>query len=137
VMTSAISFVLKIVLSLLMFRRMGATGIALATSLAAFNNTLLLSMLLIRKGYVSTVFGPWSGLDKLIIGWVLLTIATLFSFRLLGRLALGDAFLGDVVQVAGAVLIGGAIYLTAATLLRTEEIKRLKAALGRRLPVQP
>jgi len=137
VVTSGVSFLLKIVLSLLLYRSIGATGIALATSLAALCNAFLLGALLKKRGYISTVFGPWSGLDKLIIGWILLSISTLAAFRLLGRLALGDAFLGDAVQVVGAVFTGGTVYLAATVLLRTEEIDRLKGALGIRSPARP
>jgi len=131
IFTSIISLGIKIILSLIFLRVLSTTGIALATSIAAFFNTTLLAVLLVRKGRLGTVFGPWRGFEKLLLGWLLLGISSTFAFRSFGQVSLTSQFLTDVIQLLGTALLGGLVYLGTLLVLGAEELEKVKGVLLR------
>lgn len=135
--TSLLSLGVKIVLSFLLMKSLGATGIALATSVAATCNTVLLALWLLKKGHITTIMGRWRGFEKLILGWAILGLSSFLAFRYLGDIVLPNQALEDIVRIGGTLVFGSATYLGVTLVLRAEEAKRIQRALSAILKAIP
>jgi putative peptidoglycan lipid II flippase len=121
VITAFIAFILNLCLSLALMGPLKHGGLALATTLSALGNMLMLLWFLTRK--VGSFGGRGimvTGLKSL-VATVPMTAAVLFActfadWSLAGHKMLKSAVLG------GAILSGTCIYMLAARLLRSEEV---------------
>jgi len=125
-LTSLASLLIKIIFSLILMRTFAATGIALATSIAALCNTILLALMLVRKKQLTKIFGSVQGFEKLLAGWVVLGTTSFFAFQYLGRWTLSSQFLADLIRLSGTALLGGLLYLGTMVLLRSEEVRIIR-----------
>ncbi|MDQ7792478.1 MAG: murein biosynthesis integral membrane protein MurJ [Clostridia bacterium] len=124
---------LNIVLNLILVRYLAHGGLALASSIAAAVNCLLLAYYLRRRlGNLdgrrilrSTVkFAAASLAMGLAVAAAYSYTASFFDTALLTH---------RLLQVSGLIALGGAVYLGAAALLRTEELARIIMQAGARL----
>jgi putative peptidoglycan lipid II flippase len=111
---------------LLLMRRWGVGGMAMATSLASMVNAALLLILLRRK------IGPWGGRDvgatllRSCAASVVMAVAAWFTVRFLPG--------PEVVRVLSGVGVGVAAYIAAARVVHLRELDALYAVFRRRRP---
>jgi putative peptidoglycan lipid II flippase len=120
VFTAFITFILNLGLSLALMGPLKHGGLALATTLSAFGNMLLLIWLLRRK------IGPFGGRSVMVTGLkslaasIPMTVAVVYVCRLTDWSLSGHKLEKSVV-LGGAIIAGVAIYMIAVRLLRSEE----------------
>lgn len=137
VIVGAVAMVVNVVLNLLLMGPLGLRGLALATSLAAASNlVILLALLRGRLGGLEgrhLLGGVWrilaaslvmAGVCALAAGWVPRWVAQ-------------DGLGGQILLVGVAVVGGLAVYWRAAKALGIEELGVITGALGGREPVAP
>lgn len=131
VLIALVSIAVNVGLSLALLKTLGHVGLALATAMAANVNTLLLMVVLHRRGL-------WQADDRLRKRSVLVLLSTMGMAAvlfLLDRFALPGWYAGDLWRrvMALAVLVGSglAAYLACAILLRATRPSEWKAVLRR------
>jgi len=125
---------LNIVLNLILVRYLAHGGLALASSIAATANCLLLAYYLHRRlghldGWRILRSAAKFATASLVMG---VAVAAAYSYSA----SFFDAALltHRLLQVSGLIALGGAVYLGAAALLRTEELARISRLSVDRLP---
>lgn len=124
---------LNIVLNLILVRYLAHGGLALASSIAAMVNCLLLAHHLRRRlGHLDgqrivRSAGKFAA-ASLVMG-VMVAAAYSYSASFFDAALLTHRLL----QVGGLIALGGAVYLGAAALLRTEELARVSRRVGAKL----
>jgi len=132
VITAFITFVINLGLSLVLMGPLMHGGLALATTLSAFCNMLMLLWLLRRKigsfggaGILLTAFkSTAASIPMAAAVWYL---CSFIDWSQAGHKLLKGSVLG------GSILCGGAIYMLAVKLLRSEEALDALALVGRKL----
>ena len=132
VITALITFVINLGLSLVLMGPLKHGGLALATTLSAFCNMLMLLWLLRRKigsfgggGILLTAFkSTAASMPMAAAVWYL---CSFIDWSQAGHKILKGSVLG------GSILCGGAIYMLAVKLLRSEEAIDALALVGRKL----
>ncbi len=132
VITALITFVINLGLSLVLMGPLKHGGLALATTLSAFCNMLMLLWLLRRKigsfggsGIMLTAFkSTAASMPMAAVVWYL---CSFIDWSQAGHKILKGSVLG------GSILCGGAIYMLAVKLLRSEEALDALALVGRKL----
>jgi putative peptidoglycan lipid II flippase len=132
VWTALVAFLLNLGFSLTLMGPLKHGGLALATTLSALGNMLLLLWFLRRKigpfgGRRIMVTGLKSATAALCMAIVVYSVSQLTDWSLMGRTPLKIAVLG------GAIVSGMAIYTLVAGLLRSEEALELLAVVKGRL----
>lgn len=133
--TGVLTIGINIWLNITMVRYWGQGGLALAYSLAGFFNMTLLFLMLRRKvgrmgGTKLVVSGVKTLLASILAGAVVLIISSLME-----PLALTQGKIGQLEQVVVSIAAAVVVFVSAATLLRMEEMgqawKMVKRRLGR------
>ncbi|MEW5898907.1 MAG: polysaccharide biosynthesis C-terminal domain-containing protein [Bacillota bacterium] len=124
---------LNIVLNLILVRYLAHGGLALASSIAATANCLLLAYYLRRR------LGHLDG-RRILRSIVKFAAASLVMGMAVAAAHSYSASFFDaallthrLLQVGGLIALGGAVYLAAAALLRTEELARVIRRVGAKL----
>ena len=131
------SVVLNVVLSVVLFKPMayGGSGLALANSLSAFAYTLAMYFYL-RKRHLSEMQENRliPALVKMIIAALVMAAAVfgvVFALKAAGfTTATGT---GALIQTAGGIIVGVAVYVIMAFVLKVEETQAVLAILKRKL----
>jgi len=132
VITALAAFFLNLAFSLLLMRSMLHSGLALASSLSAFGNMLMLLYLLRRK------VGSFGGRKLLIVAIKSVTagvpaaVAAMLLLRLANWSAEGEKLLKGGV-LSAAILAAVVIYALLSLLLRSEEAGEAAALIRRKL----
>jgi len=139
VIASAVSVSIKIVVSLALIRLLPALGfdaflgLALSTSLAAWINFTWLGVALRRK------VGPMGG-ERLISSALriavlsaLMAIVCGLTYEAVARIFGGGGLLGEILRLAGVILVGLAVIAVGAWVLRVPEIRELLARVSARI----
>jgi putative peptidoglycan lipid II flippase len=133
VMTALAAFVLNLVFSLILMRSMLHSGLALASSLSAFGNMILLFYLLRCK------IGPFGGRKLLLVSVRSVSAAlpaaaaAMLLLQLANWSAQGEKLLKGGVLLA-AVLAAVVVYALLSLLFRSEEAGDVAALVRRKLP---
>jgi len=132
VKTALIAFILNLCFSLLLMGPLKHGGLALATTLSAFGNMLMLLWFLRRKvgsfgGRSVIITGLKSSAATLPMTAAVIYICTLADWSLAGYKMQKGVVLG------GAVLTGTLIYLIASRLLRSEEVAAAVSMLRKKI----
>lgn len=133
VTTGAAMVVLNAALAYGFMRIWGAAGIALAAAVVSFTNVTLLFFLLRRS---------LAGLDAraILSGAVRITAATAAAMGIwwavmqVGAPGPGAGAVAQAVRLGAAAGAAGAAYLAGCAVLRVQEVRLLRALIGRRLP---
>ncbi len=128
---SVVSVVANIVLSLLLFLTLAHVGIALATALAAWLNTLLLVVSLRRRGFWALDDRFRQRLPRIAAAAVVMALV-LWGLQTLLAGWLGGGFSERVLALVVLVAAGLAVYAAAAFALGAVSRSELRAALRRR-----
>jgi putative peptidoglycan lipid II flippase len=114
-----------------LMRVFGHVGLCMALSIAAtVQGVGLVIVLRVKIGRL--------GMRRLILAWVRMLLSTapmgaaVWGVALLGRWERGGNDPRNIAVLAGAIVVGVAVYLAAAKLLRLEELTELVAAVRRR-----
>jgi len=132
VLTALVAFLLNLVFSLILMRSMLHSGLALASSLSAFGNMILLLYLLRRK------VGSFGGRKLLLVAiksvfaGVPAAVAAMFLLQLANWSIQGEKLLKGGVLFA-AILAAVVIYSLLSLLLRSEEAGEAAALIRRKL----
>jgi putative peptidoglycan lipid II flippase len=130
---AAVSVVINVALSLLLFPTLKHVGIALATSIAAWANVLLLAIFLARRGHFSLDAKEWRQ-QALILALTIVMGAALYAIVwLLGPVfEPGYAFLIQALALLALCILGAALYFGLVHLTRVQRLGGLLARLRRR-----
>ncbi|HYB09381.1 MAG TPA: murein biosynthesis integral membrane protein MurJ [Alphaproteobacteria bacterium] len=131
VRAAIVAVITNIVLSLLLIGPLGASGIALATSLAAWTNVAVLVYWLRKHAHFSLDAGFRHRVPRLALASVLMAGALVLAADALAR-PLQAGLAAKIMALAILVLGGLAIYGALALVLGAVEARLLKRALGRR-----
>ncbi len=126
---AAVSLVINVVLSLLLFDSLKHVGIALATSIAAWANVLLLAIFLARRGHFSLDAQEWR--QQLLIGGLTLVMggALWLAVWLLGPVFdPGYPFLIQALALLVLCVFGAGLYFA---LVHVSGVQRLGALVAR------
>lgn len=117
-----ISVGLNIVLNLILVGYMAHAGLALATSIAGTVGCLLLALALRRR--IGHLDGQrlLRSVGKFAVASLLMGIAVTAAHRFSSAFFKPNILSHQLLQVAGLVVLGGAVYFAVAALLRTEEL---------------
>jgi putative peptidoglycan lipid II flippase len=130
---AALSVVINITLSLLLFPTLVHVGIAIATSVSAWANAALLGLWLARRGHFTLRPAEWvrhGGVVGLAIGMALLLWA--LSLALGPVFAPGAGFLGQLIALFGLIGLGIALYFGAAHLTGVQPLGALLRRFAKR-----
>ena len=127
-MMAGVTVVVNVIFSLLLFPFLGHVGIAIATSVAAWVNVLLLWYGL--RGFVTLEQENWRKLGGMVIASVAMAVGLYFAKVLMGGW-LGGGFLQKSVSTAILISFGGTIYGVGIILLRVTSVSEMKAAFRR------
>ena len=130
---AAISMIVNVVLSLLLFPALEHVGIAIATSVAAWGNAIMLAVWLARRGH----FRPTAGelwrlalVTAISLGMALLLFGAVRPLAPL--LASGSAFIGQALALGGLCVLGLVAYFAAIHLAGVMTMGTLLGQLRRR-----
>jgi putative peptidoglycan lipid II flippase len=108
---AGISVVLNIALSLLLFPTLKHVGIAIATSVAAWANAVLLAVWLGRRGHFRLGLGDWRRHALIVAASLLMAVAVWLIARGLGEsLAASAPLVTQLVALAITIVLGMLIY---------------------------
>lgn len=116
------SIVLNIGCSFLLIGSLSHGGLALANSLAATANTVLLYWVWRKKNPDWKSRSLVLGVAKITVGAVVMGIAVVAGDMVFGRLFAGDSSLALLLRVGGDIALGGMCYLIATLVLRVEYV---------------
>jgi len=126
---AAISLVINVALSLAMFESLRHVGIALATSISAWANVLLLALFLARRGHFSFERKEWVQQALILLLTVLMGAALYLTVWLMGPVFdPGYPFLIQALALLALCIFGGALYFA---LVHLSGVQRLGALLAR------
>ncbi|MEM1443686.1 MAG: lipid II flippase MurJ, partial [Verrucomicrobiota bacterium] len=125
------STLVNLVLVYPMFRWLGPTGCALATSIAGWVNLTLLSTGLRGEGFAKLVPGFISRVARIVVASVLMGAGIWFAGEWLKPWILTDGYVKRVLVLLGLVLFGVALYISAVFATRVYTIAELKSRLRR------
>ncbi|HZY42867.1 MAG TPA: murein biosynthesis integral membrane protein MurJ, partial [Anaerolineae bacterium] len=121
-----VSLIINLVLSLSLINVLGIAGLALANTVAALAEMVLLAWVLRSR---------LNGLDdRRVVETTLKTLAAsiVMALGVAGYLRITDTA-GVLVRAGGGMLVGAGVFAAAAWLLRVEELRLLAGLLGRRI----
>jgi putative peptidoglycan lipid II flippase len=121
VLTGAVSIVLNLVLSLLLLPPLSFGGLALANSLAATANTLLLFGGLTRRLHLAGRSQFYVSLGKITAASAVMGLATSLAARITSRLVPAATSWGQAEVLAAGTVVGIVVFLIAVLLLKVEE----------------
>ena len=127
---AAVSFVINIVLSLLLMRPLGATGLVIASTVAIVVQTVLIQRRLTRKLPEMTFAPLWGGVGKILLAVFGMSVVVAGGWMLLRTQAIG--MWRDVLALGGLIPLGMAAYGAGLWLLKIEGREEL-IAVWRRL----
>jgi putative peptidoglycan lipid II flippase len=129
---AGISVVINIALSLLLFPSLKHVGIAIATSVAAWANAVLLGLWLGRRGHFRLGAGDWRR-HALIIGASLLMAAVLWALALpLGPYMTPQApLIVQLVALGALCVLGAGLYFAAVHFSGAQRLGQLIRLRGR------
>ena len=116
VLTAACALLLNVALNFILVPRYGVAGLALAGAAGAWTNTLLLYLVLARKGYFQMTGRVAGRIARILLAAVVMG-AALWLLVPYGAPYYAGSALERVVAIAMLVLAGGAIYFAAAAML--------------------
>ncbi|MFH1412187.1 MAG: murein biosynthesis integral membrane protein MurJ [Candidatus Omnitrophota bacterium] len=121
VKTAAVSLIVNVVLNLLLMWPLKLGGLALATSIAAISNFIILYALLVKRvGDIGTA-RILSSLIRISAASAVMAGAAFWASKTL--LASGSApFFSSFAHLIGVIILSGAVYLTAAHLFKVKEV---------------
>ncbi|MBT9172003.1 MAG: putative lipid II flippase MurJ [Syntrophomonadaceae bacterium] len=126
---------LNVVLNLILVRFMAHGGLALATSIAGTVTCILLAYALRRRLGSLDGWRLLRSVSKFAAASLLMGLTVAAAYRISANFISTDSLTQQILQVGGLVMLGGAVYFSAAALLRTEElgwlIRRMREMLGR------
>jgi len=126
---AAISLVVNVVLSLLLFGSFKHVGIALATSIAAWINVVMLAVFLARRGHFRLDATEWRQQVMIAVMTVIMAVALYFGVMLLGPVFdPGYFFPLQALALLGLCVFGAALYFA---LLHFTGVQNLGALLRR------
>jgi putative peptidoglycan lipid II flippase len=130
---AGVSVAVNVVASLVLFYAMGHVGIAIATSLAGWVNTVLLAGALLRRGDYAADAGLRKRIPLMLLSSLIMGVAIWFlAEQLAPWFARGQGALIQIGALAGLVGAGLAVYLAAAQLSGAANVPRLlRRILGR------
>ncbi len=133
--TNAAAVSLNVILSIILVRKMGFTGLALATSLSLYFAALLRYFILNRRMKKEGLIMDWGKIMGLFLRW---TLGVLFSvgsgylfYRLLSDMRLSSVFLSQALALTVSFIVGGA-FLTAYYFITRGGNRRLPRHKGKR-----
>lgn len=127
---AGISVIINIVLSLILIRLMAHSGLALATSIAAFCNTLLL-WTNIRKKYSDVkLFDSRSKIIKIAIS-AMVSVGSSYIIYIVIILPLSHVIIMRTVQLGLTIIAAGVVYLLALRFFKIEELNLIKLIFKR------
>jgi putative peptidoglycan lipid II flippase len=133
VKVATVSFVVNVVASLVLMRVMGATGLALASTLAVIVQAFVLQRRLVAR-LPHLAFAPLArDLGKILLGTLVLVAVVLVGWHFLRTHGRAGDWLALLVLIPGAAALYGATIW----LLRIEGREQLTRMLLRRLPASP
>ena len=127
---SGIGVIINIALSLMLISPMAHSGLALATSIAAFFSTLLLWTGIQRKYEHAVLLGSKGKLLKIFIS-ALLAVGGSYIVYAFIILPLSHVIIMRTVQLGLAVIFAGIVYLAALRLFKVEELDLLRSLIKR------
>lgn len=116
VFTAGVSLALNIVLNLILVPRYGIVGLALAGSIAAWSNVMLLFIILARKGYFQLTARVASRILRIAIAAAAMGAALYFAMPY-GAGYYAGSVIERVGSIAALVLLGAVIYFAGAIAL--------------------
>lgn len=130
---AAVSLAINIVLSLALFDSLRHVGIALATSVAAWVNVVLLGLFLARRGHFTLTATEWR--QQALIGALTLVMAALLAagaWLLAPVFAPGASFVLQALALLSLCVLGAAVYFALVHLTGVQRLGTLLRALRRR-----
>jgi len=128
-----ISVVINIVLSLILFPIYKHVGIAIATSIAAWSNLILLVFVLMRRRHFLINKAQLTQHVLIIIISVVLAVFLYFSaIPLLPLLLGGGGFLIQVLTLGALIIVGMGFYFLAIHLTKVQDMRKIFNAMKRR-----
>jgi putative peptidoglycan lipid II flippase len=137
---AAISVLVNMSTALLLFPRLGAPAIAIASAVAGWTNAALLLGILVRRGHWGGDRGLLLRIPRLIAASAIMAGVLLFATDFLGpQLAPSSPLAIQAAALAAMVAIGMAVYLAAALALRGADLGTIRRSLRRdgRGPAEP
>lgn len=127
------SIVLNIVCSFLLVGSFAHGGLALANSIAATGNTVLLFMVWLKKNPGWQEKNLYIGMIKITVAALIMGVAVAFGDMAMVRIFPGNSSLSLVLRVGCDIALGGFCYLIAAILLKVEYITEVFAVIRRKV----
>ncbi len=128
VKVATVSFVLNVVFSVVLMRRLGAAGLALASTLAVLVQTALLQLQLTKKLPLLQFLPLWRDVVKILMGTAVLSGVVLVGWQVLrvyGRT-------GDWMALGGLIPFAAAVYGAVLWILRIEGREQMSLLLRNR-----
>jgi len=130
---AAISLVINIALSLALFDSLKHVGIALATSLSAWVNVVLLAVFLARRGHFTLTVAEWRQQAMIVLLTLVMAGALYGSVVLLGpAFDPGASFIVQALALFVLCVFGAALYFALAHITRLQPLGGLLRRLRRR-----
>lgn len=127
---AAISVAINIVLSLALFSNLQHVGIAVATSVAAWANALLLMLTLMRRGHFALDGAQYKRLGGLLLASLLMAgTVWLLTIWLNDALSSQSGILQQIAALSGVIFVGAAFYFTLIHVLGVQKLGSFVAAL--------
>ena len=127
------SIVLNVVCSFLLVGPFSHGGLALANSIAAIGNTVLLYLAWLKKNPDWQGHNLYTGMVKITIAAVIMGIAVGAADLVLGGVFAGDSSLRLMLRVCGDIGVGGLCYFFAALLFKVEYVTDALAVVKKKL----
>lgn len=127
VIFAAVGVVLNIVFSLILLKYLAHVGIAVATSISAWVNTILLAVALYRRGYLAADSQLYVRLPLILAAAVAMAAAVIPAAGWLTPWFAGTLF-QKILAMGGLVAYGVIIYIAAALIIRAASLRELAAA---------
>lgn len=132
---SAISVVVNIALSLVLFPGLQHVGIAIATSVSAWVNATLLFAALWRKGHYRPSARQWRNQAVMLSVALIMLVALWFaSGALSGLFSSGMAFFPAFAALLGLIVVAGIFYFAALHFAGVQNLRAVAAMVLRRKP---
>ncbi|RKQ69510.1 putative peptidoglycan lipid II flippase [Litorimonas taeanensis] len=128
---AAISAFINIFLGLILFLKMGFSGLALATSIAAWGNVLCLSLNLLGRKHMEPDFRLLSRLPRIALASGAMGLALLYGQAYVPPIA-DLSFVKSLLTVVLVSAMGGLVYLFAAIALQAFHLSDIREAFSRK-----
>lgn len=126
-----ISIFVNVVLSIVFLPSMGHNGLALANSLAAFANTLVLLLVLLKALPSFNIINFGGSLGKMCLGACAMWLLSVVGLNGLEKVIEAASWGYLLVEIVFAAGLGVGAYVLVVAVLRLQEVEEVKALFGR------